>query len=89
MTRPCLSVLTTSHSWCSAREDAEILDSQNRLLLILPALLRQLLATMEKITSAFPLSTLSHNSVQLDSIIFYSGPPAAKTREITPIHTDE
>ena len=44
---------------------------------------------MERMTSAFPASTPSRNSVKLDSIIFYSGPTSAKSREITPITTDD
>lgn len=44
---------------------------------------------METMTSAFPLSTPSHNNVRLDNIIFYPGPASAKPREITPIDIDE
>jgi hypothetical protein len=45
--------------------------------------------TMQALTSSFPSSTRSHNGVQLDNIIFYSGPASAKTRETTPIDADE
>jgi hypothetical protein len=46
-------------------------------------------ATMETMTYSFPSSARGQNGVQLDSIIFYSGPASAKTREITPTDADE
>ena len=56
-----------------------------------PRTLRQLQSstTMQALTSSFPSSTRSHNGVQLDSIIFYSGPASMKTRATAPIHADE
>ena len=45
--------------------------------------------TMQALTSSFPSSNHSYNGVQLDNIIFYSGPASAKTRETTPINADE
>ena len=89
MTRPCLNVLATIHSWCRARERAAILDGRSRSSLVLPIPLLQPSATMEPMTSAFPSNTPSHNSVKLDNIIFYSGPASAKTREVTPIDTED
>ena len=44
---------------------------------------------MQALTSSFPSSTRGHNRVQLDSIIFYSGPASTKFRETTPIDADE
>ena len=45
--------------------------------------------TMQALTSSFPLSTRGHNGVQLNNIIFYSGPAFAKMRETTLMDTDE
>ena len=50
---------------------------------------RQPSTTMQALTFSFPSSTRSHNGVQLDSIIFYSGPASMETRETTPIDADE
>jgi hypothetical protein len=44
---------------------------------------------MQALTSTFPSSTRGHNGVQLDNIIFYSGPASTKTREPSPIDADE
>ena len=45
--------------------------------------------TMQALTSSFPSSNRSRNGVQLDNIIFYSGPASTKTRGTTPIDADE
>ena len=44
---------------------------------------------MQVLTSPFPSSNRSHDGVQLENIIFYSGPASVKTREITPVNADE
>ena len=44
---------------------------------------------MEALTSSFTSSNRGHNGVQLDNIIFYSGPASVKTHETTPIDADE
>jgi hypothetical protein len=41
------------------------------------------------LTSSFPSTTRGHNRAQLDSIIFYSGPASAKTRETASTENDE
>ena len=91
VTRLCLSGLAACHS------GAVLARTRRGHLMVgaarpssFPYILLQLpSATMETMTYSFPSSTRGHNGVQLDSIIFYSGPASTKTREITPTNADE
>jgi hypothetical protein len=91
VTRLCLSGLAACHS------GAVLARTRRGHLMVgtarpssFPYILRQQpSATMETMTSSFPSSTRGQNSVQLDKIIFYSGPASTKTREITPTDADE
>ena len=93
MTRPCLSVLAAIYIRWRAREGAAILDDRNCSFFVLSAsssaLQRQPSAAMETMTSSFPLSTRGENDVQLDRVIFYSGPKSAKTRKSPPSDADQ
>jgi hypothetical protein len=52
-------------------------------------LLQEPSATIEAMTSAFPSTARGHYGVQLDRIIFYSGPAPKETRRITRTDDDE